>query len=296
MAIQKEDILEKAIEAFRENGYQNTSVQDVADRCGISKASFYSFFPSKDDVFIAAFIELQDSYRRNIALLLETQLDARKRFEYSSQLTLDLFSKNTLILRSSTNPEPDIIIDKKREFGAWILTLFHDLIEGIYGPAISEYAWELTFVHRGLQREFANLICDGSLGPLSTGQCSAYIAQTIEAIAESKIEDAPDPLVTQPIADSYLALKNGDGIDAAAYLESFEQNVAIALEGMHGSQRESDILSMAEFFIDEIKSGSPRWFLLHAIVDSFGTQKELRGVARQLRKLLASIAPEENAD
>lgn len=292
MAIQRDDILEKAIEAFRENGYQNSSVQDLADRCGISKASFYAFYPSKEDVFIAAFIELQDNYRRNIALLQEAQLDAHRRLECACQLTLDLFSKNTLILRNSENPEPEIILNKKKEFGAWILKLFHNLIEGIYGPGIAPYAWELALVHRGLQRELANLMSSGSLGPVTTTECSAYIARTIETVAESKLESRPDPLVTQSISDSFFELEKGAEINAASYLDSFERNVATAVEGINDSRRSEDILTLANFFVEEIKGGNPRWFLLRAIADSFGAQKELRGLARQLRKLLASIAPE----
>lgn len=43
-----ERILDHGIEAFRENGFHSSSVQDLADFCQISKGSFYQYFASKE--------------------------------------------------------------------------------------------------------------------------------------------------------------------------------------------------------------------------------------------------------
>lgn len=117
MAISKEDILTTGIEIFSEKGYQDTSVQDIAERCGMSKASFYSFFPSKEDIFIAVFMELQDHFKSNIAMLSNIQLEPRVQFQHACSLLIELFSQNCRILRSSSTPEPPIINARKAEFG-----------------------------------------------------------------------------------------------------------------------------------------------------------------------------------
>jgi TetR/AcrR family transcriptional repressor of nem operon len=46
--ITKEDILLKSADIFRVKGYHNTSMQDLAEACGLLKGSLYYHFPSKE--------------------------------------------------------------------------------------------------------------------------------------------------------------------------------------------------------------------------------------------------------
>lgn len=46
-------ILEKSIELFAEHGFEATSVQQITERCGISKGAFYLYFKSKDELIIS---------------------------------------------------------------------------------------------------------------------------------------------------------------------------------------------------------------------------------------------------
>lgn len=57
-------------------------------------------------------------------------------------------------------------------------------------------------------------------------------------------------------------------------------------------QRSEEILQMVQFFKTEIGSAQPRWYLLHAILDSLRNEKELRGITKQLQQLLAAVSPE----
>lgn len=50
----REQILDKATRVFAEHGYPNTDVQDIADPLGISKGTVYRYFPSKEQLFLAA--------------------------------------------------------------------------------------------------------------------------------------------------------------------------------------------------------------------------------------------------
>jgi AcrR family transcriptional regulator len=43
-------IAEAATELFLERGYHNTAIDDIAQRAGISRASFFNYFPTKADV------------------------------------------------------------------------------------------------------------------------------------------------------------------------------------------------------------------------------------------------------
>lgn len=49
----RQAIVETAAEAFRERGFDATSMSDIAVRVGGSKATLYSYFPSKEALFVA---------------------------------------------------------------------------------------------------------------------------------------------------------------------------------------------------------------------------------------------------
>lgn len=49
----REAIIDAAASVFLEMGYERTSMNEVTKRMGGSKATIYSYFPSKEDLFIA---------------------------------------------------------------------------------------------------------------------------------------------------------------------------------------------------------------------------------------------------
>jgi AcrR family transcriptional regulator len=46
-------ILSAAVELFRDRGFEATRLEDVADKAGVSKATIYLYFESKEDLFFA---------------------------------------------------------------------------------------------------------------------------------------------------------------------------------------------------------------------------------------------------
>lgn len=48
----KEHIFNKSVELFKENGYENVSVDLITKTVGIAKGGFYNFFPSKRDILM----------------------------------------------------------------------------------------------------------------------------------------------------------------------------------------------------------------------------------------------------
>ena len=51
----KTQIIQAALEVFIEKGYDAANVADVAQKAGVSQGTIYHYFPSKDDLFWAAY-------------------------------------------------------------------------------------------------------------------------------------------------------------------------------------------------------------------------------------------------
>jgi AcrR family transcriptional regulator len=54
-AVQRERMIAATLRAVAELGYRETCVQDVLDRAGVSRPTFYEHFENKEDCFLAAF-------------------------------------------------------------------------------------------------------------------------------------------------------------------------------------------------------------------------------------------------
>ena len=56
----RERILDIALDLFTEQGYEKTSLRQIAERLGFSKAAIYYHFPSKEDILMALHMRLHE--------------------------------------------------------------------------------------------------------------------------------------------------------------------------------------------------------------------------------------------
>ena len=65
-AIQRERLIVAMLNAAAELGYLETNVQDVIDRAGVSRPTFYEHFSNKEDCFLAAFDTSAERLRNKV--------------------------------------------------------------------------------------------------------------------------------------------------------------------------------------------------------------------------------------
>lgn len=70
MNLGKEKIIEAAVELFKEKGYTATSVQDIANKLGFTKAALYYYIQSKEEILWEIFDKtMTTAERRNQELM-----------------------------------------------------------------------------------------------------------------------------------------------------------------------------------------------------------------------------------
>jgi len=67
----KEKILEVSLKLFSEKGYEGTGMEEIARSVGIRKASLYSHFSGKKEIFETVFNNIIDNYRKFIEKICE---------------------------------------------------------------------------------------------------------------------------------------------------------------------------------------------------------------------------------
>ncbi|HEY5942309.1 MAG TPA: TetR/AcrR family transcriptional regulator [Solirubrobacterales bacterium] len=65
-AIQRERLIVAMLSAAADLGYLETNVQDVIDRAGVSRPTFYEHFSNKEDCFLAAFDTSAERLRKRV--------------------------------------------------------------------------------------------------------------------------------------------------------------------------------------------------------------------------------------
>lgn len=65
-ALQRERLIVAILNAVAELGYLETNVQDVIDRAGVSRPTFYEHFSNKEDCFLAAFDTSAERLRKKV--------------------------------------------------------------------------------------------------------------------------------------------------------------------------------------------------------------------------------------
>ncbi len=70
----RDQILRTAADLFRERGYRASTLDDIARRLGMSKASLYAYFRAKDAMLAAISRETIEGFTRELGLVLRSDL------------------------------------------------------------------------------------------------------------------------------------------------------------------------------------------------------------------------------
>ncbi len=73
--VRRASLLEAALAAFSENGYHATSMDDIAERAGVSKPVLYQHFDSKLDLYLALAARVADDVVATITGALDSTPD-----------------------------------------------------------------------------------------------------------------------------------------------------------------------------------------------------------------------------
>ncbi|MFD9628929.1 TetR/AcrR family transcriptional regulator [Peribacillus muralis] len=93
-------IIDKSVELFSEKGYHSTSVQEIVEKCGIAKGSFYNYFKSKEELLVSIF---KHFYEALMDSLLDLELDAslsnKEKFLRQISVQIEHMTGNTNLIK-----------------------------------------------------------------------------------------------------------------------------------------------------------------------------------------------------
>ena len=94
----RDELLDAARRVFERDGYLDTRVADIAAAAGLAHGSFYTYFSSKQDVFLAIVRDVGRQIGDAVASSpADAELDAYEALDRSNRRYLDVYRANSVI-------------------------------------------------------------------------------------------------------------------------------------------------------------------------------------------------------
>ena len=75
----KHEILQKSLDVFIDEGYEDATFQKIADRCGITRTTLYIYFKNKHEIFLGSIKELLSEVEAALKVILaDTSLSSQE--------------------------------------------------------------------------------------------------------------------------------------------------------------------------------------------------------------------------
>lgn len=98
-AKRKQEILEKALDVFVEEGYEDTTFQKIAERCGITRTILYLYFDNKKQIFAESIKRFLSSLESEIAAVArDERVDSEEKILKIGEILVDACEKESKLL------------------------------------------------------------------------------------------------------------------------------------------------------------------------------------------------------
>ncbi|MCR5217804.1 TetR/AcrR family transcriptional regulator [Treponema sp.] len=67
----KREILEKSLELFIEEGYEDVTFQKIADKCGITRTTLYIYFKNKREIFVYSIKQMTETLEKSLIKIIK---------------------------------------------------------------------------------------------------------------------------------------------------------------------------------------------------------------------------------
>lgn len=159
--------MEKALELFAEKGFESTSVQEITDKCGMSKGAFYLSFNSKDELILSLIDHFMMQVISDIDYVVKnTKDDENLLYEFYYTL-FNTFQKHSNFAKIFVKEQMQFfnkeLMIKGRFYDQAIDKIISSIVEQLYGETIRHIQHDLIYCVKGFMKTYAELFIFYSL-------------------------------------------------------------------------------------------------------------------------------------
>ena len=156
----KQLILDAAIELFAEKGIESTSVQQITDKCGISKGAFYLIFKSKEELILAIIDYFMQSFLSKVDQSVNKKESGdEKLFQYfltSFNYFNDYKSLALIFLQEQMATISELSFKKLMHYEELGMHFVSKLLDDVYGDLVQKTKYDLIVIMQSMQHAYMN--------------------------------------------------------------------------------------------------------------------------------------------
>lgn len=286
----KKLILRAAMQLFSAKGASATSMQEIAEACGMSKGSLYLHFKSKEELEQSLFdycyqmlldhlmqVELQqgltpkEKLRRQIIVMLELVLELR---EFLIMQFQDWHKNGT------PYKEPASV----KAHNAKLLQHGKNKLEAIYGPKIEPYTGDLLTIAYGMVGMYIRLLFEPHVSA-SPDQMANHLMDLLDLAAEHQLCNRPEPLISEEALR--LMTEGAPGsLDLQQHPIIAVKRLRDHLGAITDADRHQEALETLKILEREILELRPRRAIIKGMLANLAAVPELAAHSAELKQLL----------
>ena len=277
-------IIDSALKFFAQKGYSSTSVQEIANDCGISKGAFYLYFKSKDSLLYSIlnyyYEELIDAFEK----INTKNIQPREKFIEQITLMFDHALKHRDLIIMQTREQAIPLNDSIKEL---LVRMQSDIqqnnmkrIYDIYGEDSKKYLFDLLILQEGFIQSFLKTLFLNQI-TIQTQVAASYILKRLDSIFRDLSASQEEPLVS----DHYLNL-----LIRKPKINFMEDNVEKVLKTidsirnkLESSTSKEELEISLDVLIEEIKNVEPRIPIIKGMLSNLQEHKE----SKEEQKIIA---------
>ncbi|MDQ0205789.1 TetR/AcrR family transcriptional regulator [Alkalicoccobacillus murimartini] len=284
----KETIIESALRLFSNEGYTSTSMQSIAEECGISKASLYKHFESKEDLLVQVFEHsLQRMFQRAQEIAVDETISPKERFLQKIILELEVNQEQrafiNLIIRAMPIHQNPKVRELMKRTKAALMNWHKICLLEAYGELVQPYIWDIVVVFQGTLREYIVLMMD-DYKVMDKSHVASLLVSHLDAIVAAT--NKPAAILTPTLMNDY---ERFDLFDKKMTEEEIFSDILIKLEYKtdQGPQNKQDELREA---IEQLKTyfyqGGDQQVLIEALCLYIDSRIPIKEEIQRIQHLL----------
>ncbi|MCC3378778.1 TetR/AcrR family transcriptional regulator [Paenibacillus farraposensis] len=293
MSVTKEEVLKSSMKLFKEHGFLSTTIQDIAEDCGIAKGSVYKYFPSKEDLFSEVFDQCHNAYFDQVDELKRfPELSPEEQFLQQIILRFRYFMeyKHILVEFTELPIQQDPKFQPLRHKVRGRLIRWHkECLTRVYGEEIYPFLWDLVSIYRAILKEYLFWIVYEEKS-LSLEETARFILDKLNVLVKHMMASNLKPLLKQASFERYLSwgLEDRQG-EREQFLTELFREMDSALNVLpSGAKHRSELKEVYRFIQNETRKAEPNFPLLQASLYFLEREKELKSQVIQLRNIIYS--------
>ncbi|MNB90222.1 DNA-binding transcriptional repressor AcrR [compost metagenome] len=290
----QELIIKTAMQLFAVKGSSSTSMQEIAELCGISKGSLYLVFKSKEElersIYMHCFRMIHDPLQRE-----EHQIRSSPREKLRNQVEILLthvYELREFLQRQFqevAGRSGDEVPEWIRKVNAPLLLWFQSKLNTLYGPAVLPYTGDLFLFADGMIHAYIRLIF-GQESQVAISRMADHLVDLLDIVAAGLSGGRLEPLITESVLESWMSGQEDSRRRSPLQLIK-EMRATLSSAAPSGTPGADDGLESLAILESEFLMPEPRKAMIRGMIANLQAYPAVHGELEALQKLVSPYIP-----